>query len=217
MRAHGWYRFKLNSRSEILSLRKAAPPIQTTLPESFRTVTPEIYVPSILPALDVARRYFSEARRSYTPDSQCYDRAHVWAYDWRRQQIYSSKTWIFFTRRYIRMNKFDWWFHVAPSVHVVIDGKVRERVMDIKYAQGPIALKEWTDIFIRNNTPCPVVERYRDQADFPESGSCFVMKSSMYYYRPLDLEFFDLTGTPRERWQPDEVRSALREAFGETL
>ncbi len=217
MLAHRWYRIELNSRHEILSALDIASPLPPLSPTSFQITPPEIYVPSILPDSEVTRQHFSEARRSFTPDSQCYDRAHAWAYDWRRQGIYSSKTWLFFTRRYIRLHNFGWWFHVAPSVHVVIDGKVRERVMDVKYARGPIAVKEWTDIFIRDNTPCPVVERYRDHADFPESGPCFVMKSSMYYYQPVDLELLDLTATPRDRWQPEEVRSAFREAFGETL
>ncbi len=217
MQSHRWYRIKLSPRHEILAAKVASAPRFSTSLLGLQREAPEAYHPSVLPALEAARTQFAEARRDFTADSQCYDRAHTWAYDWRRRQLYTSKTWLFFTRRYIRKHKFDWWFHVAPSVHVVIDGKVRERVMDIKYTQGPLPLKEWTDVFIRDNAHCPVVETYREHADFPESGSCFVMKSSMYYYRPLDLELLDLTGIPRDRWEPSEVQHALHEAFRKPL
>ena len=83
----------------------------------------------------------------------------------------------------------------------------------MKYARGPLKLKQWTDIFMRDNADCPVVQKYSDHANYPESGSCFVMKSSMYYYQPVDLEEEELSGTVRNRWVPAEVSHAYQEAF----
>lgn len=176
------------------------------------------YRPSIIKSLDEATRHFNESRKNAKPESQCFNRSHVWTYDWRiNNNLYSSKAWIFFTRKYIRKYKFEWWFHVAPMVHVAFDDVVKERIMDIKYSKGPISLKGWTDIFMRDNSNCPVVVNYSDYTDFQESSSCFVMKSSMYYYQPLDLEEFEMTTTPKTKWIQQEVQEAYSEAFDITI
>jgi hypothetical protein len=175
------------------------------------------YQPSILKDMDQARFFFYEARPTHK-ESQCFNRAHVWTYEWRtKKNLYSSKVWLFFTRKFIRKYKFEWWFHVAPMVHVIADGAVKERVMDIKYARGPLKLKQWTDIFMRDNSDCPVVQKYSDHANFPEAGSCFVMKSSMYYYQPVDLEQSELLGPGKSRWLEPEVSNAYLEAFDEKI
>jgi hypothetical protein len=93
------------------------------------------------------------------------------------------------------------------------NGKISERIMDMKYAKSPLKLKQWTDIFIRDKSDCPVVTRYSDYADYPESGSCFVMKSSMYYFQPMDLEDLELMEIQKIKWQRPEVEEAYREAF----
>jgi hypothetical protein len=208
-----WFRFVIEKR-KIVHFEEIESPNQRDQVEKFFSAP---YRPTVLSNLDEARSYFYDARY-LDKESQCYNRAHVWAYDWRvKRNLYSSKTWLFFTRQYIRKYKFEWWFHVAPSVHVTVDGQVRERVMDIKYAKGPLKLKQWTDIFMRDNADCPVVKNYFDQADHPETGSCFVMRSSMYYYQPIDLELRDLTGQEKDRWIESEVKQAFLEAFDVVL
>lgn len=212
-----WFEFRINSEKQITSFREIKKPAPVFAAMSL-TEEPTEYHPSILKDLDVARSFFYEARLTTKHETQCYNRAHVWTYEWRtKRNLYSSKAWMFFTRRFIRKYKFDWWFHVAPLVHVVVDGAVRERVMDMKYAKGPRTLKQWTDIFMRDSANCPVVEKYSDQADFPESGSCFLMKTSMYYYQPVDIEQLELTGTAKTRWLAPEVRNAYLEAFEEQI
>lgn len=214
-----WFEFTLNDERQIVSY-KALPPqlkVKRVALSSFKTLSLP-YEPSILKNMDVARSFFYDARMTQKKESQCFNRAHVWSYEWRtKKNLYSSKAWLFFTRRFIRKYKFEWWFHVAPMVHVVVDGAVRERVMDIKYARGPIKLKQWTDIFMRDNADCPVVEKYSEQANHPESGSCFLMKSSMYYYQPVDLEELDVLGTEKTKWLQPEVKNAYLEAFDEEI
>lgn len=179
-------------------------------PDSF---SPETFTPSILKNMDQARLLFSQAKVTYK-ESQCYDKAHAWAYDWRIQSnVYSSKIWIFFTRKYIREFDYGWWFHVAPMVHVVHEESVKERVMDPTYAKGPLKINNWSDIFMKNRSKCPVVTKYDDHANYPESAYCFLMKSSMYYYQPIDLELKDLKGIIRNKWIESEVRFAFEHAF----
>jgi hypothetical protein len=39
------------------------------------------------------------------------------------------------------------------------------------------------------------------------------MKSSMYYYQPVDLEQKEVMGFEKTKWQETEVRQAYLEAF----
>lgn len=172
------------------------------------------YVPTVVKTEEELKELFMQARRTSKSETQCFNRAHIWTYEWRiNHNIYSSKAWLFFTRNFIRKYKFDWWFHVAPLVAVQLGDRVIERILDIKYANSPLKEKHWTDIFVRDNADCPVVSRYSDYADYPESGSCFVMKTPMYYYRPIDLEDLELSGNQKTKWIRGEVREAYREAF----
>lgn len=217
LRLKTWFIFTINEQREIIAMEEIAPP--PSIP-AFKSLfqTEEPFNPSILKNMDQARSFFYDARSNAKQESQCFNRAHVWSYEWRtKRNLYSSKAWLFFTRKFIRKYKFEWWFHVAPMVHVVIDNQVKERVMDIKYARGPLKLKQWTDIFMRDSADCPVVEKYTDHANYPESGSCFLMKTSMYYYQPVDLEQYELTGIGKNRWLEPEVKHAFLDAFDVTL
>lgn len=220
-RKKSWVKILYNSDREIVDIEEVSAPLKSSASMSLYTQeTPAVslpYVPTVLKSMDDARSFFYDVRTN-PKESQCYNRAHVWSYDWRvKRNLYSSKVWLFFTKKFIRKYKFEWWFHVAPVVHVNVDGEVKERVMDIKYARGPIKLKSWTDIFMRDNSNCPVVEKYSDHANFPENGSCFVMKSSMYYYQPVDLEFLEIKGTEKNKWVEAEVKQAFLDALNITL
>lgn len=212
-----WLTFHLGNNREVLGIDPAVPPPLKWKGFTERKASME-FRPSILPNMEMANQLFNEARSNARNESECFNRAHAWAYEWRiKNQLYSSKTWLFFTRRYIRKYKFDWWFHVAPMVHVVDNGIVKERIMDIKYSRGPSDLKRWTNIFIRDRSDCPVVDKYSEHANHPESGFCFVMKSSMYYYQPVDLERLELLDDVRGHWDEVEVRKAFKDAFDEEL
>lgn len=210
-----WFQLTVNDKRQVVGVEPHSTPLLMKLFSSKQVPEDVTFEPSILKDLEAARSFFYSARTDHKGESQCYNRAHVWAYEWRiKRNLYSNKVWLFFTRKFIRKYKFDWWFHVAPMVHVVIAGKVRQRVMDVKYARGPLKLKQWTDLFLRDDADCPVVEKYSDHADYPESGSCFVMKSSMYYYQPVDLEMEETLGQKRSMWSETDVLQAFDEAFG---
>jgi hypothetical protein len=177
----------------------------------------EQYYKSVLENSYQVEDLFNSARREYKEDSQCYHRAHVWAYEWRKLGIYSTKTWLFFSKRYIREHNFQWWFHVAPSVHVKTEEGIKERVLDIKYGKSPQKLKDWTNIFIRDGSDCPIVEKYTDQADFPESNSCYIIKSSMYYFQPYELELHEINNLRKTHWIKEEVQISYKDGFNISL
>lgn len=183
-------------------------------PKRFSGIDPMTgYTPSVVTE-DFAKQLVKESRHTSKEETQCFNRAHVWTYEWRvKHNVYSNKIWIFFTRKYIRRYNFEWWFHVSPMVHMVVDGQVRERVLDVKYARSPHAIQKWADIFLRDDAKCPLVTSYADHANYPEAGSCFFQKSPMYYYQPVNLEFLDKFGTVMNSWREADVRQAYAEAF----
>lgn len=177
-------------------------------PDLFQT-----YFPTILPSVQRANELFSELEHKNN-NSECFNRAHVWSYSWRiKHQIYSSKAWIFFTRKYIRQYDFQWWFHVAPLVHIASDDSVIEKIADKKYSKRLLSMKEWTDVFMRNNVECPLIDLYSEYANYPETGWCYTMKTSMYYYQPVDLETYERDGKSKVMWNHLEVIQAYKDAL----
>lgn len=106
---------------------------------------------------------------------------------------------------------------MAPSVMVSENDAIKEKVMDVKYARGPLDLKRWTDIFMLNDASCPVVKTYSDYANYPESTWCFVMRSSMFYYQPFDLEVKESYETIKGNWFYAELKQAYFDALEEVL
>ncbi len=173
------------------------------------------YTPTILENMDVAKTYFTESRQM-NGASQCFNKAHVWSYEWfKAHQLLSSKTWLFFTRKYIRKFRHNWWFHVAPSIMVNEESVIAEKVMDKTFATRPLKVKDWTDIFVNDKASCPRVEKYSDYANYPESGSCFTMISSMFYHQPFDLESQETWNTYKPDWYVSDLKQAYMDAINE--
>lgn len=204
----------INEQHELEHLEVIGPSSQEKI-LNLTAVNEESYVPTVVENLDLAKTYFQQSRY-LDKESQCYNRAHVWSYEWfLKNNVNSNKTWLFFTRRYIRKFKFNWWFHVSPSMAIQDGHVVREKIMDVKYARGPINLKQWTDIFMQDDAHCPMVKTYSEYANYPESGSCYTMRSSMFYYQPFDIESKETWGTIKSNWYDVEIKAAYLEAFDE--
>lgn len=146
--------------------------------------------------------------------SQCYNRAHGWAYDmWRTRGVVSGKMFIFFSAKYIRQYKYDWWFHVAPYVYVDVDGEKVEYILDREYMRVPRPRRGWTDYFMYNDAECREVSVYSHYRNRQESAWCFLMPKSMYFRQPLDIKAEEDTGVVKTSFQMWEVRQARRQAF----
>jgi hypothetical protein len=215
-----WFNVSMDDDRFITDIRPTAAPVPDLKPgmsSKFEKGLNATYVPTTIESMEVAKKYFREAR--YNPkDSQCFNRAMIWTYEWwKNHSVKSNKLLIYFTRNYIRRYNFEWWFHIAPYVHVMENGKVVERVMDRKYSRGPLEFTKWTNTFMKNDAPCPVITKFSDYADYPYSGECFIQRTHMYTYQPADLQMYEAWGYSKENFNMNEVRGAYLEAFDEQI
>lgn len=217
----GFFKFTLDEDRYIVSIEPTSAPVGAELQKHLKVQSKEKrllqYVPTTIESMEVAKKYHREAR--YNPkDSQCFNRAMVWSYEWwRNHSLRSQKILIYFTRTYIRRYNFEWWFHIAPYVHVMDNGTVVERVMDVKYGRGPIEFRRWTNLFMRNDAECRVITKFSDYADYPYTGECYLQRANMYTYQPADLQMNEAWGYTKDRFNMTEVRQAYLEAFDETI
>lgn len=213
-----WYTFSIDHKRFVKSAKEASSILQKENENEFHfSEASSNYVPTTVKDMATAQRYHNEAR--YNPkDSQCFNRAMVWSYEWwLKHSLKSNKILIYFSRTYIRKYDFEWWFHIAPYLHVMENGKVVERVMDIKYTSRPLEFQKWANIFLRNDAPCPVITKYSDYADFPYTGDCFFQRTNMYTYQPADLQMNEAWGYEKNNFRIEEVRGAYLEAFNEKI
>ncbi len=212
-----WFKVTMDDNRFISGLEPTTPFLPAVIKTRSDQKVRSEYVPTTIASMDIAKKYFREAR--YNPkDSQCFNRAMVWSYEWwRDHSLKSNKLLIYFTRNYIRRYNFEWWFHIAPYVHIMENGKVVERVMDVKYSRGPSEFTRWTNLFMRNDAPCQVITKYSDYADHPYSGECYIQRTNMYTYQPADLQMNEAWGYTKDKFNMDEVRGAYLEAYDERL
>jgi hypothetical protein len=211
------YRVSMDDERYITDIETLDVPVQKTPPACHEEKGTMNYVPTTIESMAVAQKYQRAAR--YNPkDSQCFNRAMVWTYEWyRKHSLRSNKLLIYFTRTYIRRYNFEWWFHIAPYVHVMHEGKVVERVLDVKYTSKPHEFIKWANIFLHNDAPCPMITKFSDYADHPYTGECFLQRTHMYTYQPADLQMYEAWGYKKETFNMDEVRGAYLEAFDENI
>jgi hypothetical protein len=172
------------------------------------------YIPTTIKDMATAKQYFKKAKLPSKEETQCFNRAAVWTYEWwKEHSLKSNKILIFFTRNYIRRYNFEWWFHIAPYVHVMEEGKVVERVMDRKYSGGPLPFRKWTNIFTNKDPECPVITKYSDYADNPYVGECYITRTHMFTYQPADLQMYEAWNYTKEAFNMNEIKWAYEEAF----
>jgi hypothetical protein len=182
-----------------------SPPVEAEVP---------VYTPTVLGSLEDVTAIWKRMNPYFTRDSECSNRAHVWAGDeFKRTGLKSFKQFVFFTASYINRNRFKWWFHVAPMVYVSVNGKVEERVLDFRYTHHPTTVKEWTDTFVFSKRPCRVTTRFSEYDVNPQTEDCYQMVAPMYYWMPADLSAEERRGIYKTQWSQGELASAFRTAF----
>lgn len=171
------------------------------------------YEPSII-SYSAASTAFSNMRRDYQNNSQCYNRAHIWNYEeFKRSGLRSNKLYLFFTSRYIRKYRYKWWFHVTPMVYVNGSGQSNWRTLDRRYTRGPLTTRTWTNVFMLNNAFCPVVYKYSSYRNHQQEQDCYLIPASMYFWQPRDLVRQERTGYEKNQFYSSEVNHAYWEAF----
>lgn len=172
------------------------------------------YQPSVLSSNDQAMNIFRNMKRGWSSSSQCYNRAHVWVYESKNNfALNSMKVFMFYTRKYIRQYNFGWWFHVAPFTYIQEGEGTVEKVLDPRFTRGPLLMKSWTDVFMKNKVVCPVITKYSQYANNQEAEYCYLYKASMYYVQPLDLDNLEQRGTTKTQFYNWEVNRAYRQGF----
>jgi hypothetical protein len=166
---------------------------------------------------ETGKELFSSMNRRTRRRSQCYNRAHVWSYEIFKKFSTAQKTmnlgkvWIFFTQKYIREFKHKWWFHIAP--YTQFKDSVKTFVMDRSYTKKPVALREWTDIFMKNDAKCKEVKYYSHYRQNQQSESCFIIKSSMYYWQPFNIENLEKGEAQKTKFDITELERAYKNAI----
>lgn len=167
---------------------------------------------SNLADMGTASRYFSTMKTQTKWRSQCYNRAHVWSYELNSDyRINTGKMWIFFSAKYIKDYDYKWWFHVAPYVEVATEGE--PVVLDREFSRRPQKLTEWKNVYMKNNARCLETQNYTTYEDNKWNEWCFLIKSSMYYWQPFNLENLDKEGTTKRGFVTSELKRAYSNAM----
>ncbi len=158
---------------------------------------------------------FNTLRNDTHPKSQCYNRAHVWSWELHRnynngKRVQTGKIWLFFTKKYIKAYRYKWWFHIAPYLTVNSD----VRVIDRSFSYSPDTERGWTNRFMQNSARCPEVRRYTDYSQNQWDAYCYVIKTSVYYWQPWQIESLEKGGQVRNQWNDWEVRKAYKNGIG---
>lgn len=191
-------------------------------------------VPDIAPRNLKKEELFTKMNRSLVrlKDSICSNRAHMWAYDFKREhQIDSPKIFLFYTAKSGRYPGVTWWYHVSPMVNE----KGNYWVMDAGYpdrVKGPLPIKEWLKEFTGEKSVCKeiqpgdddLVELMFSASTFPEvtrhgKYDCYYKLTPPGYWTPEALAKHilgrDASGSPvryvRDEISKSEVYSACLE------
>lgn len=206
--------FYVNKKNHIVKIRSTNQ--ADAFPEKADLKLNSDYRPSIVANQSEALKLFKGMRRDFRRNGECFNRAHVWAYEeYMKSGLLSMKNFIFFTDRYIRKYKYHWWFHVTPMVYV--GGIKYPRTLDRRYSKGPLRTKTWSDIFIKSKLRCPVVKLYDDFWNNQKRQDCYQMQVSMFYVTPRDIERRDLTGEEKNEFISRELYRAYKDGFGLTI
>ena len=198
---------ELDKDHNILSLRSIEPMNKAN--DENKSGNKIIYDPTLVTA-EEGLLAFTRMRSNYQDESQCYNRAHIWAYEeFRRTGLQSIKVFMFFTRKYIRNYNFYWWFHVTPAVQTA-QGL---QTLDRRYTKGLLNLYSWSNIFVRSHRACPIISKYYDYRNHQTVEDCFHIPVSMYFWQPADIERRDRTGYEKTQFYQPQVNHAYNEAF----
>ncbi len=205
--------FSTNGKEAVLTNIQLADPneidIKTMDLNHFRFNELRQFAPTDLQSLEDANNIFKTMLNDGDKRfSECFKRAHMWAYDmWSKLGIRSEKIFIFYTKRYAILEEFEWWFHVAPMVSVAGE----DYVLDGTFMSKPVPLKEWKDYFIKSsNITCPMIDRYQEFEEHQWSRLCYLMKVPMYFLSPLNIQNRDKRGIDRNHWILEELQDARR-------
>ena len=132
-------------------------------------------------------------------DSICSNRAHVWAYDFKKSfNVESAKIFLFYTAKTGRQENVNWWYHVTP----VINEKGRLWAMDAGDSgriTTPLLYSDWLKKWNGKKSVCREIKSTEDdlvELIFNASAFPEVTRYGRYdcYYKIVPAGFW----TPRQ-------------------
>ena len=175
---------------------------------------PPVYEPTVIANLNEATKIFNRLNPNYKRDSECFNRAHVWASEeFKKNNIKSLKVFALFTASYIDRVRFKWWFHVAPVLLVQEGNHLEKRVLDFTFTSRPLTVKQWTDQFVFSKRPCLPTKNFSEYDVNPQTEDCYLMESSMYHWMPTDVQAQELQNRYKTQFYSSDIRAAYSEAF----
>ena len=208
---------KINGRSSLLSYKQLKAPEENELKNTFffpEETTPPAFEPTVVSGMEEAWSIFNRSNPYYKRVSECTDRAHVWAHEeFGHSGTKSMKAFVFFTASYINSVRFKWWFHVAPMYKVNDGGTVKDLVMDYRYTDRPMSVKEWTDQFVYTKRPCKVTTKFSEYDVNPQTENCYLIYESMHYKIPGEIHKQETEGRYKTTTSESEVKAAFRFGF----
>lgn len=191
-------------------------------------VSPELafpgYEPTVFTSRDQVQKVFDEMPWSFKSPttlfgrdlggSQCYQRAHIWSYDFaRNQNIKAMKAFVFYTHTFKewhkkhKKKKFDWWFHVTPYVLLKNPEtqQIEELTLDATFSDEILPMKPWTDLFVASGRKCAENVPYQkfkcevEGVGADENNPCeYTVKGTEHCY---------LVRVPATMFEPDEIEA----------
>jgi len=185
---------EVDENSNLLSFTKTNS-IRPAPIKSFVVEEPPVFDPSIVEGIEEANNIFHRFNPFYKRLSECSDRAHVWAHDeFKKTGTKSMKAFVFFTASYINSVRFKWWFHVAPMYRVKVGDEIQDLVMDFRYTDRPMTVKEWTDHFVYTKRACKVTTKFSEYDVNPQTENCYLIFESMHYKIPGEIHEQEVSG-----------------------
>jgi len=213
LKPHQFVSAKVDESSNLVSIKIIRDEDHGTEFNFYQNEDPSPFGPTIVKNLEEAKSIFERSNPFYRRLSECTDRAHVWAHDELKYSgTKSLKAFVFFTASYINSVRFKWWFHVAPMYRININGNLIDMVMDFRYSDKPLTVKEWTDLFVFTKRSCKVTTKFSEYDVNPQTESCYLIFESMHYKVPDEL--FDQERYSRFKNQTSEYEIILSRKMG---
>jgi hypothetical protein len=169
---------------------------------------------------------FRGASRIFGGGSQCFHRAEIWSYNMHHNyQVNFMKVFVFYTHQYkiahhdLMNKKFNWWFHVAPYTMVRDNatGAITEWVVDPTFANQPLQMKPWTDMFVETHRKCaefvPFTKFKREVENGPDAvfgtEHCYIVRVPATDFEPESIEARETGKVNNYEYNYSEVRDAL--------
>jgi Glutaminase len=207
------FKVQVDKNQKIISLLKMVDEEEVILSNP-PFVTDIDYYPTLLEGKKETLKIFNELRTA-NYNSQSFNRAHIWAYEqYQIRGLQSMKAFLFLSDELIRQQTSKWWFQVAPYVTSIENGKIKEKVMDPVLAQRPVSIKQWTQLILSKDQTCHEINSYVDFLKNNSQKSCFVMKTTMYFWHPIELQNKEEFGIEKVTFFEWEIQKAYLSSFG---